>query len=149
MLRKLRGSDGDGDAKGKDLRTHFPPFSFPTAVNLELTGVEGAVKWRPTGTISVRLMRSAQAASLAVDQAQKAAENVATTSALMVTGGSDMQSVAAVSQLDSALASITSKLHIIVCIGDKLATVCSPGRASPYPNLFYRSILMPTSRGKS
>jgi hypothetical protein len=138
--------------KVKILDTIFAPFSLPTVVNLELTGVEGAVKGRPAGTIYVGLMRSAQAASLAVDQAQKAAENVATTSALMVTGGIVVQSVAAVGQLNSALASIISRLHIIVRIGDKLATVCwvlFPGRASPYRNLFYRSIPMPTLRGKS
>ncbi|KAJ7327462.1 WD40 repeat-like protein [Mycena albidolilacea] len=116
-LRKLCGSDGDGDAK---------------VVNLELTGVEGAVKGRPAGTISVGLMRSTQAASLAVDQAQKAAENVATTPGLMTTGGIVVQSVAPVSQLNSALASITSRLHIIVRVGDKLATI------HPYANIAWK-----------
>ncbi|KAJ7816434.1 hypothetical protein B0H14DRAFT_2602694 [Mycena olivaceomarginata] len=120
-LRKLCGYDGDGDAK---------------VVNLELTGVEGTVKGRPAGTISVGLMRSAQAASLAVNQAQKAAENVAenvaTTSASMVTGGIVVQSVAPESQLNSVLASITSRLHIIVRIGDKLTTI------HPYANIAWK-----------
>ncbi|KAJ7108211.1 hypothetical protein C8R44DRAFT_884977 [Mycena epipterygia] len=102
----MRFCDSDGQAK---------------VANLELTESNG----KPAGTISVCLMSADQAAALMVNKVQKDVENIRlpVTSAIMETGAVATQSVSIGSQLGPALASITSKLAVMVRIGDEIATI--------------------------
>ncbi|KAJ7664193.1 WD40-repeat-containing domain protein [Mycena rosella] len=91
-------------------------------VILELTGVDG----NPSGTISVRLTRDAEAASDMIDKAQKNVEGLAlgTATSTIITAGSIVrESIPVANDLVSALAAVTSKLEIIVRIGDEIATI--------------------------
>ncbi|KAJ7108201.1 hypothetical protein C8R44DRAFT_884965 [Mycena epipterygia] len=104
MLMRL--CDSDGHAK---------------VANLELTKSNG----KPAGTISVSLMRADQAAALAGNKVQKDMENIGlpVPSAIVETGGVVVPSVSIASQMVPALASITSKLAIMVRVGDEITTI--------------------------
>ncbi|KAJ7121447.1 WD40-repeat-containing domain protein [Mycena epipterygia] len=102
---------------------------------LELKGVGGKLKGRPTGTISVRLIRDTEAAVLAVEKAQRDVENMALgakTSAIMQAGGVVAQSASTVNDFESVLGVLTSRLEIIVGIGDEIAAI------HPYANIAWK-----------
>ncbi|KAJ7480978.1 hypothetical protein FB451DRAFT_155281 [Mycena latifolia] len=117
-LVKLCSSDGDAHA-----------------VRLELKGVDGKLKGRPVGTISVRLARGDEAvADQVVEPTKKDAERIglpATTSTVMKTGGR-VEQAASASGWGSVLGSVVSKLEIIVCVGDEVATI------HPYVNIAWK-----------
>ncbi|KAJ7697158.1 hypothetical protein B0H17DRAFT_1130472 [Mycena rosella] len=95
-------------------------------LRLDLIGADGDQKGRPFGTISVRLMKVAEVAAVAIDKVQKAIEGVklsGTESTLMKIGGILEHSKSTVEDLVSSLRSMTSKLSIIVAIGDELTTI--------------------------
>ncbi|KAJ7431596.1 hypothetical protein FB451DRAFT_1486588 [Mycena latifolia] len=118
-LVKLCSSDGDAQV-----------------VKLELKGVDGKVKGRLVGTISVRLTRGDEAvADQVLKSTKKDAESIglpATTSAIMKTGGIVEQAVAVASDWGPVLGSVVSKLEIIVRIGDEIATI------HPYVNVAWK-----------
>jgi hypothetical protein len=98
-------------------------------VKLPLTGRVGDPKECSAGTISVRLVKDTQAAVLAINLSQKGVEELQSgilTAAMMGTGSVIVQSVSTAEQFYSGVASLTSKLEILVRIGDEIATVCLP-----------------------
>ncbi|KAJ7663435.1 hypothetical protein B0H17DRAFT_1211687 [Mycena rosella] len=110
IVALVKSFDSDGAAKMK----------------LELTGVHGESKGKPAGIISVCLMRDTEFAALALEKAQKDAKGIALgakTSMAIKTGGIVTNSLPEASGLVTALASVTSKLEILVHIGDEIATV--------------------------
>jgi hypothetical protein len=111
------------DAEGEETYVFSSKFSLLCAVvKLELDDI----KSRPAGTISVRFMGAGKDAPLALDHARMAAEKVTpqpTTATIMKTGGIVVHSASTANALASALYSVTSKLDIIVSIGDQIATV--------------------------
>ncbi|KAJ7431599.1 hypothetical protein FB451DRAFT_1486595 [Mycena latifolia] len=105
-------------------------------VKLELKGLDRELKGRPVGTISVRLTRGDEAvADQVVEPTKKNAERMglpATTSAVMETVGNVERAASTAGDLGSALAAVTSKLEIIVRIGDEIATI------HPYVNIAWK-----------
>ncbi|KAJ7093766.1 WD40-repeat-containing domain protein [Mycena epipterygia] len=99
------------------------------AVKLELKS-DG----NPAGTISVRLMKDIEAAALAVETAPKNVANIGGTkaSAVVETGSIVAQSASTIKGYESALGILTSKLEIIVGIGDQIATI------HPYANIAWK-----------
>ncbi|KAJ7920990.1 hypothetical protein B0H13DRAFT_2318896 [Mycena leptocephala] len=95
------------------------------SAKLELTGVDGKLKGKPAGTLSVRLMGDVEAAATVVEQAQRNVEQLglSATSALMKTAEVAANSSSKANDIRSALATITLKLELIVGIGDKIAAV--------------------------
>jgi hypothetical protein len=77
-------------------------------VKLDLLGVKGKLKGSAVGTLSVSLMATQEGATLAVDKIQSA-----------ILGAGD-----AATPIGSALYALTSKLEILVKVGDQIATVC-------------------------
>ncbi|KAJ7481000.1 hypothetical protein FB451DRAFT_1086067, partial [Mycena latifolia] len=115
-LMNLCGSEGD-----------------PRVGKLELKGVDAKLKGMPAGTISVRLTRGDEvSADQAIELIKKDVKRIglpATTSAVMETGSAVQQAASTASDLGSALAAVTSKLEIIVRIGDEIAMI------HPYVNM--------------
>ncbi|KAJ7480974.1 hypothetical protein FB451DRAFT_1556404 [Mycena latifolia] len=108
-LVKLCSSDGDAQV-----------------VKLELKGVDGKLKGRPVGTISVRLKRGDEAvADQVVEPTKKDIERIG----LPVTASTTMKNSGIVEQVASArgwrsvLGSVISKLEIVVRVGDEVATI--------------------------
>ncbi|KAJ7121462.1 WD40 repeat-like protein [Mycena epipterygia] len=102
-------------------------------VKLELKGVGGKLQGRPVGTVSVRLMRDKDAAVLAVEKIQQDVEDIglgAKPSALMQAGGILAQPT--LNGFESALGILTSRLEIIVGIGDEIAAI------HPYANIAWK-----------
>ncbi|KAJ6549375.1 hypothetical protein DFH09DRAFT_988954, partial [Mycena vulgaris] len=113
----LRVCGSDGEAK---------------VVPLELTGFKGDLAGNPAGTISVCLTEKVRAGRLVIEQVQRKAENAGfgpTPSALMDAGDAVSQTLSATGDLASSLDAVTSKLDIIVKIGDQIATI------HPYVNI--------------
>ncbi|KAJ7144036.1 hypothetical protein C8R44DRAFT_725026 [Mycena epipterygia] len=107
----------------------------PKVTKLKLKSVVQSSKGTPAGTISVRLLRDNAAAELAIEQAQKDVANLglgSTVSVMMSAAGIAKESVSTASNLEAALDSITSKLEIIVKIGDDLAAI------HPYANVAWK-----------
>ncbi|KAJ7093773.1 hypothetical protein C8R44DRAFT_395363 [Mycena epipterygia] len=95
-------------------------------VELELNGVDGKLKGRPGGTVSVKLMRDIDVAARAVEKAPKDVANIGlgtNTSTFMRTGSIVAQSASTIKGYEPALGILTSKLEIIVGIGDEIAAV--------------------------
>ncbi|KAJ7107903.1 WD40-repeat-containing domain protein [Mycena epipterygia] len=91
-------------------------------VKLELKDIDG----KPVGSISVRLIRDVEAGALAIDMAQKDMEDIglgAKSSVFMKGGGIVAHSASTVKDYTSALGILTSKLEIIVSIGDQIAMI--------------------------
>ncbi|KAJ7861134.1 hypothetical protein B0H14DRAFT_2576276 [Mycena olivaceomarginata] len=107
----------------------------PKVAKLELKSVTRFSEGRPAGTISVRLLPDDTAAEMAIEQAQKDVANLglgATVSGIMSAAGIATESVSTANNLEAALDSITSKLEIIVSIGDDLAAI------HPYANVAWK-----------
>jgi hypothetical protein len=74
----------------------------------------------------VRLVRDVDAASMAVALAEKNAERIKLgpkASAVMQTGDTIQDSVSAAEGFESSLSSLTSKLKVLISIGDEVAKV--------------------------
>ncbi|KAJ7437399.1 hypothetical protein FB451DRAFT_1378617 [Mycena latifolia] len=113
-LARLCGSDGDAKV-----------------VKLELRGAAGEQKGRPSGSISVRLIKDTEAAASSVDQGQQVEDGMvlrSEPSADMNMGDGAAQS----KDLSSTLASVISKLEIIVRIGDDIVMI------HPYANIAWK-----------
>ncbi|KAJ6542498.1 hypothetical protein DFH09DRAFT_990785, partial [Mycena vulgaris] len=106
-----------------------------SVAKLDLTGMAGRTKDKATGTLSVRLMSDTETAPLVLEKAQKEMERLALgpgASAAMKAGGVVGESVSTASDLGSDLASFTSKLEVIVRIGDEVAMI------HPYANIAWK-----------
>jgi hypothetical protein len=89
-------------------------------VKLELHSVDANLAGNSAATISVCLMTDNEAAALAAATAPK---NGANSSATMGAADIVAQSVSTAIDFESALGVLTSKLEIIVDIGDQIAAV--------------------------
>ncbi|KAJ7480975.1 hypothetical protein FB451DRAFT_1171549 [Mycena latifolia] len=131
----------NSDAKGDYIPLCITPPHSLIVVKLELKGVDGEFKGKPAGTVSVWLISDAEAAALAAQKAQKDVQNIglpATISTPVAAGGSFEEAASTASELGSALASVASKLEIIVRIGDELATVSLSPLIHPYANIAWK-----------
>ncbi|KAJ7721986.1 hypothetical protein B0H16DRAFT_1699419, partial [Mycena metata] len=111
-------------------------------VNLDLIGVQAKLHQRSVGNLTVRLMKPREGAALAINKIQTGAEatgpGVSITAfgagrdAVEAGGGILVQVTPISSTIASALESVTSRLEIIVKIGDQIATI------HPYANIAWK-----------
>ncbi|KAJ7083547.1 WD40 repeat-like protein [Mycena epipterygia] len=115
----------------------------PNCVNLQLTGVDGESKGRPAGALSVHLQKNVDTGTTAIEQARRDVGKLAMggkASAISKTSGffkksmSTADSVASALDLDldAGLSAITSKLDLIVSLGNQIATI------HPYANMAWK-----------
>jgi hypothetical protein len=104
-------------------------------VNLDLIGVQAKLNPKSIGTLAVRLMKPREGAAFAIKEIQDSAaappgpgQSIA---ALGAAGGEVVKASGNLAQISpvgtaiaSALESVTSKLDIVVKLGDQIATVC-------------------------
>jgi hypothetical protein len=99
-----------------------------SVAKLELSSTDGVSKRKPSGTLSVRLIREVDVAASALEQVQGNIEKMnigPAASALMAAGGKLENSGSVVENLQAALSTINAKLEVIVrlAIGHQIATV--------------------------
>ncbi|KAJ7127619.1 WD40-repeat-containing domain protein [Mycena epipterygia] len=126
---------GAVDTNIAELLKHCGSDGEAKVVELELKGVDGKLKGRPGGTVSVKLMRDIEAAALAVKTTPKNMADIGLgtkASAVMETGGIVAHSASTASGLELALGLVTSKLEILIGIGDEIATI------HPYANAAWK-----------
>ncbi|KAJ6612628.1 hypothetical protein B0H10DRAFT_1952189 [Mycena sp. CBHHK59/15] len=94
------------------------------AVKLDLIGVEKERKGRSVGTLFVSVMNAREGAALAIENTEKGVTNIghnASASGLVAVGEGVAQVTPIAKDLGPALLSVTSKLGVIVSIGDEFA----------------------------
>jgi hypothetical protein len=102
-------------------------------VNLDLIGVQAKLDKRTIGNLAVRLMKPREGAALAIKEIQKGAAPPGPGLSITAFGaaGDDVVKVSGIitqvspvgTAIASALESVTSKLDVVVKLGDQIATV--------------------------
>jgi hypothetical protein len=115
------------DAKGRSVFGLFViNFKQSVAVKLDLIGVEKEWKGRSVGTLFVSVMSAHEGAALAIENVAKGVTNIghnASASGLVRGVEAFVQGTSSAKDLGPVLLSMTSKLGIIVSIGDEFAAV--------------------------